>query len=380
MSKNIYMDHAATTAMRKEVVEAMEPYYAMNFENASTSYDKGVQNHEVMENSRRKIARCIGANPHEIFFTSGGSESDNWALKGIAGEQKHKKNHIITTQIEHHAILNSCNFLETLDYEVTYLPVDETGMVNIEKLEQEIKKNTSLISVMYGNNEIGTVEPVQQIGRLARQYGVFFHTDAVQAVGQVPIDVSQLHVDALSASAHKFCGPKGVGFLYVREGVPIPSFIHGGSQEKGKRAGTENLAGIVGMAKALELAVNEMGCNRRYVTFLRDYFIDRVLKTIPQTRVNGSLTRRLPGNISFSFAGVEATMLLVMLEEYGIQASAGSACNTGQTRLSHVIQAIHVPEEYAAGTVRFTIGYDNTMEEMNYVIQALEECVKLLRK
>lgn len=379
MSESIYMDHAATTKMRPEVVEAMEPYYISGFGNASTSYENGMLSKKAMEKARAVIASCIGAKPEEIYFTSGGSESDNWAIKGIAGEAKRKKNHVITSAIEHHAILNSCAFLEGLDYKVTYLPVDKDGIVDLRFLDKEMNENTSLVSIMYGNNEIGTIQPVSQIARMTKERGIYFHTDAVQAVGQVPIHVAKLGVDSLSASAHKFNGPKGVGFLYVSRNVKIPSFIHGGAQERGKRAGTENVAGIVGMAKALELATKQMECNLRYVSFLRDYFIDTALKTIPDCICNGSRRQRLPGNVNLSFKNVEATTLLVMLDDYGIAASAGSACSTGQTRFSHVIEAISVNEEYKAGTLRFSLGYDNTMDEVQRVIKVLSECIKLLR-
>ena len=380
MSCRIYMDHAATTEMLPEVREAMEPYLREEYGNASTSYEMGVRMHDVLEDARAKIARVIDAQPEEIFFTSGGSESDNWVIKNVAGEKKHIGKHIITTKIEHHAILRSCQYLESLGYEVTYLDVDDYGLVRAEDVENALRDDTTLVSVMTGNNEIGTIEPIAEIGAFLRTKGIAFHTDAVQAVGQIPLSMSRIPVDYLSASAHKFHGPKGVGFLFVRKDQDLPSFIHGGSQERGKRAGTENIAGIVGMAEALSIAAHEMPYTRNRLIRLRNYFVERVRHEIPQSRLNGHPYKRLPGNVNFSFAGIDATALLVLLEEEEICASAGSACNTGQTRISHVIEAIRVPEEYAAGSVRFTMGRETTKRDVDACVDALKRSVTILRQ
>ena len=380
MSCRIYMDHAATTEMLPEVREAMEPYLREEYGNASTSYEMGVRMHDVLEDARAKIARVIDAQPEEIFFTSGGSESDNWVIKNVAGEKKHIGKHIITTKIEHHAILRSCQYLESLGYEVTYLDVDDYGLVRTEDVANALRDDTTLVSVMTGNNEIGTIEPIAEIGAFLRTKGVAFHTDAVQAVGQIPISMSRIPVDYLSASAHKFHGPKGVGFLFVRKDQDLPSFIHGGSQERGKRAGTENIAGIVGMAEALSIAAHEMPYTRNRLIRLRNYFVERLRHEIPQSRLNGHPYKRLPGNVNFSFAGIDATALLVLLEEDGICASAGSACNTGQTRISHVIEAIRVPDAYAAGSVRFTMGRDTTKRDVDACVDALKRSVTILRQ
>lgn len=374
------MDHAATTEMLPEVREAMEPYLREEYGNASTSYEMGVRMHDVLEDARAKIARVIDAQPEEIFFTSGGSESDNWVIKNVAGEKKHIGKHIITTKIEHHAILRSCQYLESLGYEVTYLDVDDYGLVWAEDVANALRDDTTLVSVMTGNNEIGTIEPIAEIGAFLRTKGIAFHTDAVQAVGQIPLSMSRIPVDYLSASAHKFHGPKGVGFLFVRKDQDLPSFIHGGSQERGKRAGTENIAGIVGMAEALSIAAHEMPYTRNRLIRLRNYFVERVRHEIPQSRLNGHPYKRLPGNVNFSFAGIDATALLVLLEEEEICASAGSACNTGQTRISHVIEAIRVPEEYAAGSVRFTMGRETTKRDVDACVDALKRSVTILRQ
>lgn len=380
MSKQIYFDHAATTSVLPEVREAMQPYLTEKYGNMSTAYELGEEARSAVSHAREVIAHCIDARPEEIFFTSGGSESDNWAIKSIAGEYKSEGKHIITSAIEHHAVLNSCAYLEQLGYEVTYLEVDEKGLVSMEELEQAITPETTLITVMYGNNEIGTIEPVHEIGRIARYRKIPFHTDAVQAVGQIPISVRREPIDLMSASAHKFHGPKGVGFLYVHEGVKIPSFIHGGAQEKGKRAGTENVSGIVGMAEALRIAVLQMKQNRAREIRLRNYFMDRLLREFEQVRINGHPYQRLPGNINISFGGVDATSLLTLLQEDGICASAGSACSTGQTRISHVIEAIHVPDEYAVGTIRFTLGRENTRQEVDQTLRSLKKNLAILRE
>lgn len=374
------MDHAATTDMLPQVRKAMDPYLMDEYGNASTAYGMGQRAQKAMEDAREKIAYRLDAHPEEIFFTSGGSESDNWVIKNVAGAKKEQGKHIITSQIEHHAILRSCEYLESLGYDVTYLPVDDYGVVDPKELKDAIKADTTLVSIMTGNNEIGTIEPITELGAIAKSKGVDFHTDAVQAVGQIPLSLAQLPVDYLSASAHKFHGPKGVGFLYVRKDENLPSFIHGGSQERGKRAGTENVAGIVGMAEALDIAVQEMRYTRPRLIRLRNYFVERVLHEIADTRLNGHRYQRLPGNVNFSIRGVDATALLVLMEEEGICASAGSACNTGQTRISHVIEAIHVPEDYAAGSIRFTMGRASSRQEVDQTIEALKKCVEILRK
>lgn len=374
------MDHAATTDMLPQVRKAMDPYLMDEYGNASTAYGMGQRAQKAMEDAREKIAYRLDAHPEEIFFTSGGSESDNWVVKNVAGAKKEQGKHIITSQIEHHAILRSCEYLESLGYDVTYLPVDDYGVVDPKELKDAIRADTTLVSIMTGNNEIGTIEPITELGSIAKSKGVDFHTDAVQAVGQIPLSLVQLPVDYLSASAHKFHGPKGVGFLYVRKDENLPSFIHGGSQERGKRAGTENVAGIVGMAEALDIAVQEMRYTRPRLIRLRNYFVERVLHEIADTRLNGHRYQRLPGNVNFSIRGVDATALLVLMEEEGICASAGSACNTGQTRISHVIEAIHVPEDYAAGSIRFTMGRASSRQEVDQTIEALKKCVEILRK
>ena len=389
MNNRIYLDHAATTDMLPEVAYAMEPYYIKKYGNASATYELGAEAKRAIELARESISASIHAKPSEIFFTSGGSEADNWAVKGMAGERKMQAKHVITSKIEHHAILHSCEHLEKLGYRVSYLSVNEDGIVKIPELErliQEGKRSSRLedkvgiISIMYGNNEIGTLQPVEEIGNLARKHQIPFHTDAVQAVGQVPISVKRLPVDMLSSSAHKFHGPKGVGFLYVREGVTLPSFIHGGGQESGKRAGTENVAGIVGMAKALSIATKEVEKKSKEITGLRNYFVKRVMQEIPEVRLNGHSKKRLPGNANLSFRGVSGTALLVLLEEEGIFASAGSACSAGSTSLSHVIKAIGVPKEYAYGTIRFTLGRETTREDWDKTISVLKKSVKILRQ
>lgn len=377
--KVIYLDNAATTKMSEEVKEAMDPYLEEKFGNASTMYGYGETSRQALEKARKTIAGTLEAKPSEIFFTSGGSESDNWAVKCIAGEYKHKGKHIITSKIEHHAILNSCKYLEELGYEVTYLDVDEYGMVSPEAVYHAIREDTTLITIMFGNNEVGTIEPVFSIGKIAREKDVLFHTDAVQAYAQVPISVRHYPVDLLSASAHKFHGPKGVGFLYIREGVQIPSFIHGGSQEKGKRAGTENIAGIVGMGKAAELAAKGMRAGMYRETMLRNYLIEKIVHEIPDVRVNGHRTKRLPGNVSVSFKGVDGASLLILLDEDGICASGGSACNTGENRISYVIKELGVPEDYAAGTVRMTLSRDTGRSDIDAAVESLKRNINRLR-
>lgn len=379
MNQQIYLDNAATTRIADAVRMEMAPYLRENFGNASTPYRLGKISLDAMEKARETIAATLHAKKEEIFFTSGGSEADNWAIKGIAGALKGVGSHIITSSIEHHAVLNSCEYLERLGYKVTYLKPDAYGLISPDAVQAAIRPDTTLISIMYANNEVGTVQPIAAIGRVARAHQILFHTDAVQAYAQLPLSAAQLPVDLLSASSHKFHGPKGVGFLYVREGVNMPSFIHGGGQEMGKRAGTENIAGIVGMGKAAELAHKNMRRRIQKETKLRNYLIERVLHEIPDARLNGHRTMRLPGNANFSFKGVEGSALLMLLEEDGICASGGSACNTGEKRVSYVIEELGVPMEYAPGTVRFSMCGDTTKEEVDTLLASLKKNVAKLK-
>lgn len=379
MGKLIYMDHAATTAVRPEVLDAMLPYFTEKYGNPSSLYTFASRNKDVINVSRDIIADSIGAKPEEIFFTGGGSESDNWALKAAAEAFSEKGRHIITTKIEHHAILHTCQYLEKQGFDVTYLDVDEKGMVDTGRLEASIRPDTILISVMAANNEIGTIEPVSRIGAIAHEHGILFHTDAVQAYGQIPLDVNAMNIDMLSCSGHKLNGPKGVGFLYVRSGVKIGSFIHGGQQERGRRAGTENVPGIVGMGKAAELAVLSMNERMGRETEIRDHMIRRIIAEIPYSRLNGHESERLPNNINISFQFVEGETILIMLDMAGICASAGSACTSGSVDPSHVLTAIGLPKEISHGAVRLTLGYENTMEEGDFVVDNLKRIVENLR-
>lgn len=380
MNQHIYLDNAATTQMSDEVKAAMEPYFREKFGNASTGYSYGEEAKHAIEEARELIAETLEAKASEIYFTSGGTEADNWAIKGIAGAYRNQGNHLITCCIEHHAVLNSCAYLERLGYRVTYLPVDSYGRVSSDAVNKSIAPDTILVSVMFGNNEVGTIEPIWQIGKIAREQQVLFHTDAVQAYGQIPISVHYYPVDLLSASAHKFHGPKGVGFLYIKEGVTIPSFINGGSQERGKRAGTENVPGIVGMGKAAELAHKNMRMRMNREIKLRNYLIEKIFHEIPRVRLNGHKTLRLPGNTSFSFEGIEGASLLILLEEEGICASGGSACNTGESRTSYVIEALGVEENYAPGTIRLTLSGETTRQELDKAVEAIKRNVALLRE
>ena len=379
MGKLIYMDHAATTAVRPEVLDAMLPYFTEKYGNPSSVYTFASRNKDVINVSRDIIADSIGAKPEEIFFTGGGSESDNWALKATADAYANKGKHIITSKIEHHAILHTCQYLEKQGFDVTYLDVDEKGMVDTGRLEASIRPDTILISVMTANNEIGTIEPVSRIGAIAHEHGILFHTDAVQAYGQIPLDVNAMNIDMLSCSGHKLNGPKGVGFLYVRSGVKIGSFIHGGQQERGRRAGTENVPGIVGMGKAAELAVLSMNERMGRETEIRDHMIRRIMAEIPYSRLNGHESERLPNNINISFQFVEGETILIMLDMAGICASAGSACTSGSVDPSHVLTAIGLPKEISHGAVRLTLGYENTMEEGDFVVDNLKRIVENLR-
>lgn len=378
--QQIYLDNAATTPVRPEVEEAMRPYFGKKYGNPSGMYQMALESHKAIEEVREQIAGTLRASPEEIYFTSGGTESDNWAVKGIAHLLKAKGKHIITSKIEHHAILNSCACLEKRGFEVTYVDVDEWGFVRPESLEKAMRKDTILLSVMYANNEIGTVQPVKQIARIAKKHGILFHTDAVQAYGQLPINAEEEGIDLLSASAHKLNGPKGVGFLYVNKDVALPAYIHGGKQEKGKRAGTENVPGIIGMGKAAQIAFATQKEREEKIQKLRDYLIKRILGEIPYCRLNGSRTERLPGNCNISFQFIEGNELLLLLDEKNICASAASACSTGDSSPSHVLTAMGVPEKLAHGTLRLTLGYQNTKEEMDYTVKCIKESVEKLRE
>ena len=379
MKKMIYLDNAATTPTAPEVIEAMLPFYERRYGNPSALYDLGQKSHDAIEESRQIIAQIIGAQPEEIYFTAGGSESDNWALKCTAESMVMRGRHIITTKIEHHAILRTCEYLEQNGYEITYLPVADKGTVSLEQVRRAIRPDTILISVMMANNEIGTIEPIAGIGMLARRYGICFHTDAVQAYGHIPIDVNRMNIDMMSASAHKFNGPKGTGFLYVRKKKRIPPFIHGGGQESGVRAGTENVPGIVGMGKAAAMAMESLKERMEIETRMRDYLIYSVLKQVPKVRLNGEWNNRLPNNVDFCFDELEGGNLLVMLDMDGICASAGSACSSGEHEPSHVLTAIGVPPEIARGALRLTLNEKITAEQIDYVTACIKKNVTILR-
>ncbi len=380
MDKFIYLDNAATTKTAPEVVEAMLPFFSERFGNPSSIYGLGSANKDVISRQRESIASALGAKPSEIYFTAGGSEADNWALKATAEAYSSKGRHIITSKIEHHAILHTCEYLEKQGFEVTYLDVDEDGIVRLDELKAAIRPDTILISVMYANNEIGTIEPVEEIGKIAKEHGILFHTDAVQAFGQVPIDVDALHIDMLSASGHKLNGPKGIGFLYIRKGVKIRSFIHGGAQERKRRAGTENVPGIVGLGTAVARAVRTMEERTAREKELRDYLIGRIEKEIPHCRLNGDREKRLPNNVNFSFRFIEGESLLIMLDGKGICASSGSACTSGSLDPSHVLLAIGLPHEIAHGSLRMTLNEEVTKEDLDYVVESLKEIVNRLRQ
>ncbi|MEA5003741.1 MAG: cysteine desulfurase NifS [Christensenella sp.] len=379
MGKFIYLDNAATTATRPEVVDAMLPYFSEKFGNPSSIYQFAAENKEVVDDARKVIADTLGAKPEEIYFTAGGSESDNWALISTAQAYKNKGNHIITSKIEHHAILHTCEYLETQGYDVTYLDVDEYGFVRPEELEAAIRPETILISIMYANNEIGTIEPIKEIGTIAREHKIVFHTDAVQAYCQIPINVDECNIDMLSASGHKLNGPKGIGFLYVRKGIKLKPFIHGGAQERGKRAGTENVPGIVGLAKAIEIEAATLEERTQKEIALRDHLIDRVLSEIEYVRLNGDRHKRLPNNANFCFRFIEGEALLLMLDMNGICGSSGSACTSGSLDPSHVLLSIGLPHEIAHGSLRITLNETNTIEEMDYVVDTLKTVVQQIR-
>lgn len=373
MNKRIYMDNAATTCLSEEVYLEMLPYLKDHFGNPSSTYDLGADNKSALLQARRQIAQTLSCDPQNIFYTSGGTESDNWALIGIAEQCEQHGKHIITTKIEHHAILNTCDYLKKRGYEITYLDVDEQGYVNPEQVKQALRKDTILVSIMLANNEIGTIEPIKEIGQILQHHSAVFHTDAVQAYGHMEIPVKDWHIDLMSASAHKFHGPKGVGFLYVRNGIRIPSFLHGGHQERGMRAGTENVPAIVGMGKAAELAYMNLQETQTRIAKLRDYMIYRMENEITYCHRNGPRVNRLANNVNFSFQFVDGETMVILLDMEGICASAGSACTAGQAVASHVIQALHVPEDLARGTVRFTLSDDTTKEDIDYTIMALKK-------
>jgi len=375
----IYLDNAATTKTAPEVTEAMLPYFSELYGNPSSVYSFSQKSREAVAKARETIAKSMGAKTEEIYFTAGGSESDNWALKAAAEAYGSKGRHIITTKIEHHAILHTGEWLEKHGFEVTYLDVDEWGTVKLEELKKAIRPTTILISVMFANNEIGTIQPIKEIGEIAKEHGILFHTDAVQAFGQLPIHVDELHIDMLSASAHKLNGPKGIGCLYIRKGVKIRSFVHGGAQERKRRAGTENVPGIVGFGAAVERAIRTMDERAAKERELRNYLIDRVMREVPYTRVNGHRTNRLPNNANFSFQFIEGESLLIMLDMAGICGSSGSACTSGSLDPSHVLLAIGLPHEIAHGSLRLTLSEENTKEEMDYVVGEIKRIVERLR-
>lgn len=380
MEQRIYLDHAATTYTKPEVLEEMLPYFTKAYGNPSSVHSFGREARRALDKARKRTAEALKADPVEIYFTSGGSEADNWAIKGVALANKNKGDHIITTSIEHPAVLDTCRYLEKEGFKVTYLPVDQYGMVSVKDVEKAITDKTILISVMMANNEIGTIQPIKEIGQIAKEHKVYFHTDAVQAIGSIPIDVNDLNVDLLSLSAHKFYGPNGVGALYIRKGVKIGPYIHGGAQERNRRAGTENLAGIIGLGKAIELAVENMEKNNKKLIGMRDRLIKEIMSKVEYTRLNGHPEKRLPGNVNLSFEFIEGEALLLSLDLKGIAGSSGSACTSGSLDPSHVLLAIGLSHEIAHGSLRLTLGDDNTDQEIDYVIEVLPEIVNRLRE
>lgn len=379
MKRFIYLDNAATTKTRPEVVDAMLPYFTEFYGNPSSVYEFSNESKKAINRSRETIADAIGAKTNEIYFTAGGTESDNWALAATAEAYQAKGNHIITSKIEHHAVLHTCEYLEKRGFEVTYLDVDENGVIKIDELKKAIRPNTILISIMFANNEIGTIEPVKEIGEIAKEHGIIFHTDAVQAFGHVPINVNEYHIDMMSASGHKLNGPKGIGFLYIRTGIKTRSFMHGGAQERKRRGGTENVPGIVGFGKAVEIAMNTLEERTKKESELRDYLMKRVMAEVPYVRINGHRTSRLSNNVNFAFQFIEGESLLIMLDMDGICGSSGSACTSGSLDPSHVLLAIGLPHEIAHGSLRLTLNSDNTMEEMDYVVESIKKIVEKLR-
>lgn len=379
MERVIYLDNAATTKTAPEVVEAMLPYFTEYYGNPSSIYSLAGESKKAVTDARETIARTLGAQTNEIYFTAGGSEADNWALKATADAYAAKGKHIITSKIEHHAILHTCDYLAKQGYDITYIDVDENGVVKVDDLEKAIRPDTILISIMFANNEIGTIQPIKEIGQIAHQRGILFHTDAVQAYGQVPIDVEEYNIDMLSASGHKLNGPKGIGFLYIRKGVKIRSYVHGGQQERGRRAGTENVTGIVGMGAAAKRAVAIMEDKAQKEIKLRDYMIARIREEVPYCRLNGDEKKRLPNNVNFSFQFIEGESLLIKLDMEGICASSGSACTSGSLDPSHVMLAIGLPHEIAHGSLRLTLSEENTKEEIDFTVDKIKEIVAYLR-
>lgn len=377
--KYIYLDNAATTRVAPEVLEAMMPYFTEDYGNPSSIYSFAGKSKDAVEEARAKIADILGARPEEIYFTGGGSESDNWALKATAEAYAGKGKHIITSAIEHHAVLHTCEYLEKQGYEVTYVGVDENGIIRLDEMEKAIRPDTILISVMAANNEIGSIQPVKEIGEIARRHGVFFHTDAVQAFAHIPLNVDEMNIDMLSASGHKINGPKGIGIMYIRKGVKIGSFIHGGAQERRRRAGTHNVPGIIGMAKAAEIADADMAQRMDYECRLRDHLIERVLSEIPYSRLNGDRTKRLPNNANFCFRFIEGESMLIKLDQKGICGSSGSACTSGSLDPSHVLLAIGLPHEIAHGSLRLTISQETTMDDIDYTVDELKKIIEQLR-
>lgn len=375
----IYLDNAATTKVADSVVDAMLPYFKEYYGNASSIYQLGAKSKEALDESREYIAGTLGAKTNEIYFTAGGSESDNWAIKATADAYAQKGKHIITSAIEHHAVLHTCEYLQKHGYEVTYVGVDENGVIKLDELKAAIRPDTILISVMFANNEIGTIQPIKEIGEIAKEHDILFHTDAVQAYAQVPINVDEMHIDMLSASGHKLNGPKGIGFLYIRKGIKIRSFVHGGQQERGRRAGTENIPGIVGLAAAAKRSFSMLEEKMQKEIQLRDYLISRIEAEIPYCRLNGDRKKRLPNNVNFSFQFIEGESMLILLDSKGIAASSGSACTSGSLDPSHVLLAIGLPHEIAHGSLRLTLSEENTKEEMDYVVEQLTAILERLR-
>lgn len=378
--KRVYMDNAATTALRRDVLDAMMPYLTDIYGNPSSLHYFGQEAHKAVENARHQVASALNAEDNEIVFTGCGTEADNMALKGIAEKYQSKGKHIITSSVEHHAILHTCEYLEKHGFEVTYLPVDEYGMVKAEQVRDAIRSDTILVSIMFANNEVGTIMPIKEIGAVCREKGVFFHTDAVQAVGHAAIDVKAMNIDLLSLSAHKLHGPKGVGALYIRKGIVVPPLLHGGAQERRKRAGTENVAGIVGLGKAIEIACSDIEGTAKRMCYLRDKLINGIEASIPEVKLNGHRTERLPGNVNFSIKYIEGESILLMLDINGIAASSGSACTSGSLDPSHVLLAMGMPHETAHGSLRLTLGDDTTEDDIDYVLEVLPEIVVKLRK
>ncbi|MBE7030166.1 MAG: cysteine desulfurase NifS [Ruminococcaceae bacterium] len=376
----IYFDHAATTAVKPQVLEAMLPYFSENYGNASSIYTIGQQSRAAVEAAREQVASALSCLPREVYFTAGGSESDNWAIKGAAFANRKKGNHIITSCIEHHAVLHTCQYLEKQGFEVTYLPVNEYGEVSVEDVKNAIREDTILITIMFANNEIGTIQPISEIGKIAAEHKILFHTDAVQAVGAVPINVKEMGIDMLSLSAHKFGGPKGIGALYIRGGVRVDNLVHGGAQERNKRAGTENLAGIVGLGKAIELATADITTKSEKIAAMRDYIMNGILTKIPYTRLNGHPTNRLCGNVNISFEFIEGEGMLLLLDMNGIAASSGSACTSGSLDPSHVLLAIGLPHGIAHGSLRISLGEENTMEDADRLLEILPGIIDRLRQ